>query len=175
LNIGLFVAGYSSTASLGESWAIEIQSGVPQTPRLLRPPDQSGISWGGAGEILHRIVLGYSTELFDVLSSVSGPAQAGQQPATSAQLQNQLEPLFQARLQAPLVFAPMPIQDAIELAEFLVYSATMYSRFLPGPQIVGGPVEVACITKHEDFKWIKRKHYYDQSLNKETSHVIVHR
>lgn len=77
-----------------------------------------------------------------------------------------------SRLQAPIVFAPMPIQDAIDLGRFLVHAASMYSRFLPGPQVVGGPIEIAAITKHEQFKWISRKHYYDQSLNREPIHVV---
>jgi hypothetical protein len=51
----------------------------------------------------------------------------------------------------------------------------MFSRLSPGPTIVGGPIEIAAITKHENFKWISRKHYYDQPLNKEPLHVVVDR
>lgn len=29
---------------------------------------------------------------------------------------------------------------------------------------VGGPIEIAVITKHEDFKWVKRKHFYRREL-----------
>jgi hypothetical protein len=61
----------------------------------------------------------------------------------------------------------MPIQDAIELAEFLVHTAIMFSRFTPGPQAVGGPIEIAAITKHEGFKWIRRKHYFHSEFNPE--------
>lgn len=97
----------------------------------------------------------------------------GQQPVTAEDLSKQLSPILSVKLQAPLVFAPMPIQDAIDLARFLVHASIMYSRFLPGAQIVGGPIEVAAITKHEGFKWISRKHYYDASLNREPQHVVV--
>jgi hypothetical protein len=69
----------------------------------------------------------------------------------------------------------MPIQDAIDLARFLVDASIKFSRFVPGPQVVGGPVEIAAITKHEGFKWINRKHYYEQNLNREPSHVVVDR
>ena len=91
---------------------------------------------------------------------------------SALQLANELGPLLQARLQAHIVFAPMPIQDAIDLAEFLVHSAIMFSRFNPRAQIVGGPIEIAAITKHEGFKWIKRKHYYDEKLNPKLTNVI---
>lgn len=70
-------------------------------------------------------------------------------------------------LKAPLVFAPMPIQDTIDLAEWLVQTAIMYSRFSPGAPVVGGPIESAAITKHEGFKWIRRKHYFHRDFNQE--------
>ena len=61
---------------------------------------------------------------------------------------------------------PMPIQDAIDLAEFLVDLTTRYVRFKPGLPTVGGPIEIAAITKHEGFKWIQRKHYFSTKLNR---------
>ncbi len=41
----------------------------------------------------------------------------------------------------------------------------MVSRFTPGAPTVGGPIEIATITKHEDFKWVKRKHYWEEKYN----------
>jgi hypothetical protein len=165
VNMGFLLGGYSTNGPLGESWSVEIQKGVATAPKLLRAPDQVGISWGGASEVLQRIVLGFSPMLFQVLAEVSGQQGQGQQ--TAQQLFSQLSPLLIARLQAQLVFAPMPIQDAIDLGRFLVHASIMFSRFLAGPQIIGGPIEIAAITKHEQFKWIERKHYYDHSLNQE--------
>ena len=162
-NIGLLVGGYSTNAPLGESWKIEIRNGKALPPKQTRNPEEAGINWGGTSEVLQRIVLGFSPSLYTVLASVSGAAQ--QPKATPKQLFDQLNPLLVAKLQASIVFAPMPIQDAIDLARFLVYAAEMYSRFMPGAQSVGGPIEIAAITKHEGFKWIARKHYYDRALN----------
>src|SRR5208337_585108 len=171
INIGLLLGGYSTDGSLGESWSVEIKDGKATEPKQLRQPEQPGISWGGASEVLHRIMAGYSPMLFQVLAEVSGTQ--GQQSAQ--QLSSQLSMLLAARLQAQFVFAPMPIQDAIDLAKFLVHAAIMYNRFIPGAPIVGGPIEIATITKHEHFKWISRKHYFDQSLNQEIKHVVVDR
>jgi hypothetical protein len=64
-----------------------------------------------------------------------------------------------------MVSPAMPLQDAIDLADYLVDLSIKYSRFMPGSPTVGGPVECAAISKHEGFRWIKRKHYYDQRLN----------
>ena len=46
-----------------------------------------------------------------------------------------------------------------------------FSRFTPGAATVGGPVEVAVITKHEGFKWVDRKLYYPRELNEGNPHV----
>ncbi len=166
ITAGFLLGGYSKPGDLGESWSVEIIKGVPTQPKELRKPDVPAISWGGQTEALQRMLLGFSPRLFEVLGKVTNPPQ---DPNTVA---SQLAPLLNAQLQAPMVFAPMPIQDAIDLARFLVYASIMYSRFSPGPNIVGGPIEIAAITKHEQFKWISRKHYYEQPLNKEPIHVI---
>jgi len=59
----------------------------------------------------------------------------------------------------------MPFPDAIALAKFLVDVTARWTHFLMGPDIVGGPIEVAGVNLHEGFKWINRKHYYSLELN----------
>ena len=49
--------------------------------------------------------------------------------------------------------------------KFLADISVNSSRFVPGAQVIGGPIDIAVITKHEGFKWISRKHYYNQNLN----------
>lgn len=166
---GFLLGGYSKPGKLGESWSVDIAQGVIQPPKQLRKPEMPGINWGGQSESLQRLLLGFSPNVFEVLAQVTQPSQSPEDMAKN------LGPVLAARLQAPMVFAPMPIQDAIDLARFLVHSAIMFARFLPGPNTVGGPIEIAAITKHESFKWISRKHYYDQPLNKEPLHVICDR
>lgn len=167
--IGFLLGGYSNPGDLGEAWQLDVANGIPQPVRQLRKPDEAGITWGGMTEVLQRIVIGMSPGIFNVLAEVSHPKQ------TPAALAEKLGPLISARLQAPIVFAPMPIQDAIDVARFLVHAAIMFSRFSPGPNMVGGPIEIAAITKHESFKWISRKHYYDQTWNEEPIHVVFDR
>ena len=59
----------------------------------------------------------------------------------------------------------MPIQDAIDLAEFFVDTTSHLAKFKRGSATVGGPTESAAITKHEGFRWIHRKHYFNNELN----------
>jgi len=62
INTGFLVGGYSSGQSLGESWSVEIKQGIPAAPVKLREKDQPGISWGGEGEAIQRLVLGFSLD-----------------------------------------------------------------------------------------------------------------
>lgn len=158
-SLGILLGGYSAGASLGEGWIIEIENGKAKQPRLLREAHEIGITWGGEGEAIARLVLGFSQNLPEVLQTVIAPEKRD--------VIDQLVARLKPALQAPVVFAPMPVQDAIDLAEFLVHTAIMFSRFTPGPQTVGGPIEIAAITKHEGFKWVRRKYYFNDDINPE--------
>jgi hypothetical protein len=176
-NLGILLGGYSSGEALGDSWRVEIHEGIPKPPQKIRANDQVGISWGGQAEVLQRMIMGYSPQLFDYLAQVM-KADPKEPPVKPSDLAAKIGPFLQARLQAQIIFPPMPIQDAIDLGKFLVHSAIMFSRFSPGAQVVGGPIEIAAITKHEGFKWITRKHYFEKELNpepiriKEPIHVV---
>ena len=59
-----------------------------------------------------------------------------------------------------------PIHDAVDLARFLVQTTIGFVKFSVGrPKTVGGPVEIAAITKHEGFKWIERRHFFPPEHN----------
>src|ERR1700731_4114299 len=51
----------------------------------------------------------------------------------------------------------MPIQDAVDLARFLVEATINFVKFsVARPKTVGGPIGIAAITKHEGFRWFQR-------------------
>ena len=117
-------------------------------------------AWNGEPEAISRLVLGYSPALPAVLEK-----QLGVPPTQLPQAMQ----IISQRLQTQIVSDSMPIQDAIDLAYFLVDVTEKYSRYTPGAATVGGPIEVAAITKHEGFKWVERKYYYNRDLNPEAS------
>jgi hypothetical protein len=61
-----------------------------------------------------------------------------------------------------LAIPTMPIQDAIDLARYLVEVTMGFTKFSiqKQPKTVGGAIEIAAITKHEGFRWIQRKQFY---------------
>jgi hypothetical protein len=63
------------------------------------------------------------------------------------------------------MIALMPKVELIELAEALVSITAIERKATSDEGTVGGPVDVAFISKHEGFVWIKRKHYFKPDLN----------
>lgn len=56
-------------------------------------------------------------------------------------------------------------EDMAELAESLVYMTYLKRRVSLDAESVGGPIDVAIVTKGDGLIWIKRKHYFDRNLN----------
>lgn len=54
-------------------------------------------------------------------------------------------------------FSKMTLPDAIDYARFLVQTTSDYQRFADMVPTVGGPTEIAVITKWIGFRWIQRK------------------
>jgi len=155
-DVGFLIAGYAPNSMNAEEYLVEIKSGKCDEPVLLRKEDDVGITWRGEGEALRRLLLGISSKTEHVLKE-TGKLDEN----TMAKVVDQLKPGIEDSLITPA----MPLQDGIDLAEFLVKTTIMYSRYTAGAPTVGEPVEIAAITRHEGFKWIKRKHYYSQELN----------
>ncbi len=61
--------------------------------------------------------------------------------------------------------ASLSKEDLAEMAESLIYLTYLKRRITFKEESVGGPVDVALITKGDGFIWIKRKHYFDPKLN----------
>ena len=154
-----WVGGYGANNSRGEIWKLEVQNGnIPPIMQLAKADDDHQLIWGGQIRAISRLILGCDPLLG---STLERRGHTKQDIASITQ-----------SLATPLVHSSMPVQDAIDLASFLVDVAKKYSAFMPGANVVGGDTDVATVTKHEGFKWIKRKYYYSRDLNPmETGHA----
>lgn len=154
--LGFLVAGYSTGQSMAEIYLIEMADGKCEPPTLLQPVGESGGAWYGQPEAISRLLLGFSPAVVTVLEKNFGVAPQDIPKVVAALRQS---------LQVPMINAAMPLQDAIDLADFLVDLTKKFGRFGAGWSTVDGETELAAITKHEGFKWICRKHYFDPRLN----------
>jgi hypothetical protein len=121
----------------------------------MRGQADCGPNWDGEYEAMDRLLLGFGVHFHQALID------HGLQPAQAGEIYHTVY----ERLSVPVVIAAMPIQDAIELAKFMVETTIKFVRFNLRAETVGGPVEVAAITKHEGFKWVQRKLFYSGELN----------
>ena len=63
------------------------------------------------------------------------------------------------------VIGVLPVDEMGELAETLINLQSLKEKVTKRSETVGGPVDVAAITKGEGLVWLKRKHYFDPSIN----------
>jgi hypothetical protein len=130
-------------------------------PYQIQGQGEFGARWAGENEARDRLLIGASGLLRDIL------LHRGMVQADIDDVFRELVGTAGTALSVPA----MPIQDAIDVARFLVDTATKFARYGLRPETIGGPTEIAAITKHEGFKWVERKHYYRSTLNQETDHV----
>jgi hypothetical protein len=159
--MGYRVCGYSAGADLPEIWEFFIAGAECAEPYPVQSRDEFGLRWAGETEALDRLILGTTPSILGWLNQ-KGFIQPQEANATHLELINHFA--------APLSLPAMPIQDAIDVARFAVETAAKYARYGMRAETVGGPIELAAITKHEGFKWVERKHYYTAELNRETDH-----
>ncbi|MFC7738008.1 hypothetical protein ACFQX4_19725 [Roseomonas sp. GCM10028921] len=143
----LRVCGYSAGRPLAEVWEVNIAGGACPAPRCIMDEGSFGVLWDGQYEALNRLILGTGFEIGAALARHGVPAH--QVPTLQASLVGDLY--------ATLSVPAMPIQDAIDLARFLVETTIGFVRFAVFlPKSVGGAVQIAAITKHEGFRWVQQ-------------------
>jgi len=149
--LGFLVGGYDSTRPFAQQWAFEF----PQTPAPVELlPDTNnqptfGVQWFGQTDALVRLMNGFDQRLIQGLKA-SG--------FDSAQVDNffSLQNLFALKIPYEVIFDGMPLQDAIDYAAYLVHLVKGRFRFVVGPKVCGGPVDIA-VVKPAHFEWIRRK------------------
>jgi hypothetical protein len=154
--IGFMIAGYSSGQPRGEVWDLIMDKGVCLGPNLSCGQDLSEFRWEGQPVPLRRLILG-----FDPVGLAAVLQAEGVEAGKIGEIIQQCRAVFGCSM----IDDTMPIQDAIDLAVFLEQTSAGFSRFCEGPTGIGGPVEVAVMTKYEGFKWVKRKHFFNKKLN----------
>lgn len=157
-----WIGGIGSDGLRGEAWKIHIENGqVHDLMLVAAQEDDDRIFWGGQPQVINRLLFGFDEALPEALAAT------GTEPdAVGAFVEG-----LKGSSVIPLVHAAMPVQDAIAVADFLVETTKRFFAFKPGADVVGGDTDIATVTKHEGFKWIRRKHYYPKNLNLETDHV----
>lgn len=145
--INFLVGGYDEGAPYGRAFSFVIPTQV--TPLEQNPgPGQFGITWGGQHDLVFRLLYGFDLELLEFLRTNFNLT-----PEQLTALKQQMEPKFAAGI--PYQF--LPLQDMVDLANFLIQSTISFQKFRTTVvRGVGGPVEVATITR-DGFRFVSEK------------------
>jgi hypothetical protein len=150
------ICGYSAKRPLAETWEVQLAGDQCAEPSLIQGEDVFGLRWNGEMEAMDRLLFGLGSGF------INAAVELGHEEALARQAHSQLLP----KLMVQLSLNAMPIQDAIDLARFMVETTIGFLKFSLGrAKTVGGTVEIAAITKHEGFKWVQRKHFFSAALN----------
>ena len=158
MELGFLVAGFEGkgSACVSELWKVKIMDAKTRpVPELVAGALQVGWEAFAIEEAAKRLFYGADPNLLSQVQAVTDPSN-----------HQAIQDAFGHFGRQP-VLPGMPFADAIKLAEFIAQVTVGYAHFLPGPDVVGGPIEVAAISRDEGFKWINRKHYYTTDLNPE--------
>ncbi|HTY33143.1 hypothetical protein [Mycobacterium sp.] len=154
--LGLSVAGYGAAEDQPQIFVLELSADGCTGPIEILA-GEPGAAWWGQIEAISRLLNGVSVFTPLALTNLNLAKDDAEAVALAQAMANEIR--------VGIVGAAMPIKDAIDLAEFLVQVTIGFVKFCPEHPTVGGPIEIAAVTKHEGFRWVQRKHYFDARLN----------
>ena len=139
------VGGFDEDAAYGKVYDILI-------PSRAEPVEQCsgtfGLTWGGQREIVDRILQGFDERAIPAIQQQLN-ASDEQILALNAHMKQTLS------LQIPYPF--LPLQDCVDLATLLVHTTAQLQTWVVGVRGVGGPVDVATVTRMEGLVEVQMK------------------
>lgn len=148
-SLGLFVGGYGAGQFFSDQYEYEFPKS--RAWRTVRPNNPGGspsfgADWFGQADALIRLIKGFDRNGLEELLKRGVDKNVLQKWVNDnvAELQ--------------LVFDGMPLQDAIDFAEYAVQVVIGTFRFAAGPPLCGGDIDIAVITPSA-YQWAQRKQW----------------
>ncbi len=107
-----------------------------------------GIAWGGQLEIASRLLHGYDPKLMGILK---------EEFKLSDERLATLGTKLQSNLEFSIPYQVLPLQDCVDLAYFMIKTTIIGQSLSIGIRGVGGPIDLAIVTKTEGLKYIQKK------------------
>lgn len=139
--LGFCVAGYSPDAHFAELHEFELPR--DSEPTVASAQETFGLQWRGIDSPLIRLVKGWDPRILHSL------AEAGFDAEKILSILGPLEWFFSQ--------PGMPLQEAINLVEFLLSTTAGVSAFVDTNPTCGGPLQIATILPDRGFTWITRR------------------
>lgn len=157
-NMYFFIAGYDAKSKdergkdIGRSiYGKLFEVAVPMRKEPIEQvPGEFGVLWGGQREIVDRLLHGYDARLLEVCREFLGIEPANWDT-------NGLMLRLKEKVAPAIPYQFLPLQDCIDLSEFLINASIMLQKWTTGLRGVGGAVDVATITRTDGFQYFKSK------------------
>jgi len=141
------VGGYSPGKAYGKILLLNIPNAPKPTERN-KGENNFGMTWGGQLEVASRLIHGMDPAVPEIIKNVIG-LDAKQEKVLSEQLKQKLE--------FPIPYGVLPLQDCVDLAVFLIKTTMTLQRLAIGVRGVGGPIDVSIITRTRGLESIQQK------------------
>lgn len=145
------VAGFDKGDIYGRVYVVEIPS-APE-PKEANPGGEFGTTFGGQPETANRILSGYAAGLPNALTK-----DLKLEPDQVAVMRQTL-----ARFQAVIPLPALGLQDCVNMAIFLIRTTIGVQGFTLDIRGVGGPIDIAVITRNKDLRFIQQKEVSGES------------
>jgi hypothetical protein len=149
LGTQLFVGGINLNDDVGELYRCKIPGGII----CERTTKDAGLVWGGARDVIERLIFGYDLKMFEEILMLD----------TVKENKKRLEKIKQ-KYQYLINFQTMPLQEAINISKTLIETTIGIQKIsdgligYPGQfSVCGGVVDVAVITPEDGFIWVSCK------------------
>jgi len=146
--IEMIVAGFNKDGT-AETYILQSPGSITKK----RGFHEHGSTWIGQGDTVARILLGYDAKLLNL-------------PIIKKNIKNEVNELTNQLhgLEYNINWNLMNLQDAVNLAVFLINTTAFIQQYADGVfmdsgdvQGVGGPIDVAIITEKDGIRWIRQK------------------
>ena len=141
------VGGYDENAAYGKVWLFQVP-GESEPEEQQEGETNFGMTWGCQLEIASRLVHGFDPQLTSMI---------GKELNIDDKQMEKLHAALTKELQYPIPYQVLPLQDCVDLALFLIRTTMVAQRLAIGVRGVGGPIDVAVVTRREGLGYIQQK------------------
>jgi len=154
------VGGYDEGATYGRIF----QLSIPHSPKPSEWHSGAlfGAVWGGQSEFIDRMVHGFDLRVPGLVHEVL--------TGDNKDKDKLFGPEFRAKLQTPIPWQFLPLQDCVDLSVFFIRTTIQLQQWIVGVRGVGGAIDVATITRTDGFKAIQLKQITGDKTHVLTAH-----
>jgi hypothetical protein len=145
--VGFLIAGFDADDPYGKIYEISVPDSVEPIEYL--PGASFGVRWNGQSELVTRLINGFDPRALEITKD--------EHNLTDQQIAK-LREKWSNQLSLSIPWQFLPLQDCVDLASFLVSLTSVTQAWTTrGIRGVGGPTDVATITRNHGFQPIRQK------------------